>query len=251
MYDSNYLPRINLLCTYYIYKYTLVFCKWCIEVDIFYYVAHRQMLPIHSVWLARVYYKYILCYSTLIYNEIQLLSTDPVDIGTLNLYVYIPSFTSECYYCFYILTEADQRYLCFNTCKYILKSLRTIVDCPDRDKPNDLKLDRCCFTLFDDNINQEKKKQIEYSSWKTVHCIDNYIFYKHGSLILLESEIWYCLHIQSAIIFLPSCNIGLLVKGCKLISLRLLSWWTVGFVLYFAKEKKKKKCWILYSFLQI
>lgn len=140
--------------------------------------------------MTRVYYKYILCNSTLIYNQIQLLST-PVDIGTLNLYVYIPSFTSECYYCFYILTEVDQRYLCFNTCKYILKSLRTIVDCTDRDKPNDLKLDRCCFTLFDDNINQEKKKQIEYSSWKTVHYIDNYIFYKHGSLILLESEIWY------------------------------------------------------------
>jgi hypothetical protein len=48
--------------------------------------------------------------------------------------------------------------------------------------------------------------------------------------------VWY---IQSPIIFLPSCNIGLLVKGCKLISLRLR--WTVGFVLYFAKEKKKKK----------
>jgi len=124
------------------------------------YICIYTKLLIHFVWLARVYYKYILCNSTLIYNEIQLLST-PVDIGTLNLYVYIPSFTSECYYCFYIFTEAD-RYLCFNTCKYILESLRTIVDCTDRDKPNDLKLDRCCFTLFDDNINQEKRKQIDW-----------------------------------------------------------------------------------------
>ena len=85
---------------------------------------------------------------------------------------------------------------------YILKSLPITDDSDDRDIPEDVELDRCCFTLFDDNIDQPNKKQLpEHSSRKTVHCIGICIFYKHGSLILLKSEVWY-LYIQSPIFFL-------------------------------------------------